>query len=880
MPSYIELDKNPIIPSATAEGKIILGATVQGNLTVTNNAGDILHVGENVIEITREAIQFLVDSGSLTTGRYYKITNAASQSFLDNNGFSWSGYGNEIQIGGTTIILQATSEKTLSKEGVGLFYVPNYENPNIPTAPPDFNYLTWDNTHRLYFYNINGRLPIGAGVTLYSNETTSSTSATLEGGLEGTTDGHVTLRLNSHNDTFFQNPDNLIGLELQYGGITGSYDGYDYISSYAVDECVIFGGRVWKNLTGNIGWREGGGYWPTNVLNLNPEDWEVVPFDEVSYTLQSHTIEYDFEHDNISYRSDGKNEVRCDWSWWDDNYGYNTIGYFPWGHYGVERVSFTNTYLHHFVNFPWQCEARDIKFEHNSLFNATTWGRESYFNRIYGAVSSNFGGNNFSTNTDIWDITLGIDADFRNIRTSEGAEIYEVTIGSNAEFYGVNMYYESEIYDIEIGTNAYFGDSTHYEWTNVYGVELGIDADLYSFTLETYSEIKDISIGVNSYITNFDLAYSSCLKRTTIATDGHISNFDIGVDSFIRQVNLSDRAYIENFTIGDSSNLQNIDLGAYAYMWNFNGGYSTDFENIRLDARAGVYNVFMGQDTAFSQIQIAPGSSLYNVNTGNSVLTSSYVTGINIQTFARINNIQLGNGSYFGDIYVGDDAYIDNVTLEGNAQMYDMNFMGASSATNILICADSDVHNFQIGVGAGFGYINVTSSADLNGFEIGQGTGFGSTTISSSASDVTISRGFNNYEATKYMAGTTGSLSWSDVNTMTPLEPYKSFHIIDTTGWDAVATDLNYYLPNGNWEGQRIELILKENGDGTLVDNAGRVHIWMDSLRDPAQRGVIGTQVPWYPFTHPTNTYQSWRYDNPKAVWIDGAWTIDNFSWD
>jgi hypothetical protein len=39
MPSYIELDKNPIIPSATAEGKVILAVTTQGNLTITNNNG-------------------------------------------------------------------------------------------------------------------------------------------------------------------------------------------------------------------------------------------------------------------------------------------------------------------------------------------------------------------------------------------------------------------------------------------------------------------------------------------------------------------------------------------------------------------------------------------------------------------------------------------------------------------------------------------------------------------------------------------------------------------------------------------------------------------------------------------------------------------------
>jgi hypothetical protein len=877
MPSYIELDKNPIIPSATAEGKVILGVTTQGNLTITNNLGDILPVGGGMVTITREEIQTLVESGSLTPGTYYKITNAASQSFLDNNGFSWSGYGNEIQIGGTIIILQATSEKTLSKEGVGLFYVPNYENPNQPTAPPDYNYLTWDNTHRLYFYDINGRLPVGAGVTLYSNETTTSTNATLEGGLEGTTDGYVTLRLNSHNDTFFQNPDNLIGLEIQYGGISGSYDGYDYTSSYTPGDCVIFGGRVWQNLSGSIGWREGGNQWPTNVLNLNPEDWQVVPFDEVSYTLQSHKIEYDFEHDNISYRSDGINEVRCDWYWWDDSYGYNTIGYFPWGHYGVKNVSFTNTYLHHFVNFPWQCTARDIKFEHDSLFNATTWGRESYFNRIYGATQSNFGGNQFSRNTDIWDITIGIDANFRNIRTSNGSEIYQITVGNNASFDSINMYNGSEIYRIEIGTDAYFGDSTHYEWTNVYGVELGIDAQMYSFTLETYSEIKDITIGVNSYIRNFDLAYSSCLKRTTLASDGYMDWFDIGVDSFIRQVNLSDRAYISYFSLGDYSNLQNIDLGAYSYMSNFIGGYSTDFENIRLDAKAYIDNVEMGKEGYFSRIQIAPASSLYDINITTAPTGSSFES-INIQTYASIYNIQMGNNTYFGDIYLGDDASISTVTLEGNTQIYDMHYMGGASTNNILISTGSYVSAFQIGVYSNFSNINVTSSANLSGFELGQGIALNNTTFSSSLSNKTISRGFNNLGTTDYMRGIQGEYYWADKDSMTRLEPNKSFHIIDTTAWDASGDILHYYLPTGNWEGQRIELILK-NGGSNLDGHAQNIRIWMDSLK---YQGFNHTEAWWMPFSYWEDydvTGNILRHDNPKAIWIDDGWVIDNGRW-
>lgn len=865
------------------EGSYNLFIDTSDNSIKAKDSDGHLHGGGglSLTELTIDGLRELVASASLTPGAFYKITGAASQSFLDANEYGYSGYGNEIQQGGTTIILQAATDATLSKKGIGLFYVPNYENPNVPTAPPDYNYLTWDNTHRIYFDNVNGTLPIGANVTLYSDVTENSTTATLEGSLEGSGSGNVTLRL-GNNDTFFEDPTNLMSLEISYGGITGYIDGYDYTSSYAPGDCVIFGGRVWQNLSGSIGYREGGNQWPTNALNLNEEDWALVPFDEVHYTLQAHTIEYEFEYDNISYRNDGINEVRCQWDWIDNSYGYNTIAYFPWGHYGVKDVSFTNTYLHHFVNFPWDAEAMDIKFGHNSLFNATTWGKGSGFYSMYGKSGANFGGNRFARNTQIWDITFDIDADFRNVRTSTNSEIYEITIGSNAAFGWIDMYYSSEIYDVEIGTESFFGDSDHYEWTNVYNIKLGIDASLSYFTLYTYSEIKDISIGNNSWIQYFTLYYSSCLKRTTLANDCYIGWFDIGVNSFIRQVNLSDRAYISSFAIGDYANLQNIDLGAYAYMQNFNGGTETDFQDIRLDARAYINNVYLGYNGGFSQIQIAPNGYIYNVNDNinPSPFTGSYISGITIEPHSYISNIEIGSNANLQNIYLGTNSSAGEFTLEEGSNISDINLIGNASFGGILICSGSEITDFQVGMDGGFGEITITGSANLSNFELGNGQGFGGETFTSSLSNVAITKAFNNYKAGELISGFTASfdpgVTWSNVNSFTQLDTSKSFQILDITDWDVETTTLNYYLPDGDWNGQTIKFFITNDNEGIYI-NPQRIKVWLNNFTVSFRLSETLNQLPWYPFQAQDGNR---RNDIPQCIWLNGKWVIDNDAWD
>ena len=137
------------------------------------------------------------------------------------------------------------------------------------------------------------------------------------------------------------------------------------------------------------------------------------------------------------------------------------------------------------------------------------------------------------------------------------------------------------------------------------------------------------------------------------------------------------------------------------------------------------------------------------------------------------------------------------------------------------------------------------------------------------------------------ITGYTGSTNNSNYQTLaTELDPTKDVVCIDTAGWDGSTSFLNYYLPESSVEGHTIEFILKTSGTGGtgLSSNANKINIWLDTLRDPSRYGSTGAAGPtgassaWHPFSRFDST-TTWRPDNPKGIWLDGYWTIDNGQW-
>jgi hypothetical protein len=106
-----------------------------------------------------------------------------------------------------------------------------------------------------------------------------------------------------------------------------------------------------------------------------------------------------------------------------------------------------------------------------------------------------------------------------------------------------------------------------------------------------------------------------------------------------------------------------------------------------------------------------------------------------------------------------------------------------------------------------------------------------------------------------------GSYEETPEGEVTELDITKDIHLIDITG---IESNSHYYLPNGLYDGQVVRLALK----GDDVASPNNVYVWVYSLRTDTGAGT--QTMDWLPFFA----------DTPRslatAVWIDGAWNIDN----
>jgi len=815
--------------------------------------------GLSLTELTRDEIDVLIASASLTPGAFYKITGVASASFYEANSISYTGYGNEIQDGGTTIILQAATDKTLSKKGIGLFYVPNYENPQVPTAPPDTNYLVWDSTSRLEFSSSFGVFDHDEYVNLYANG--SSSYSNLRANI-----GNNSITLEAPGDEevpspdFFTNPANypmsIVGDNTDaWAGIVGVYS----TASYNAGDCVIWGGRVWENLSGSVGYKTGG--WPYSQLTLNDEDWTKVPFNETNYTIVADLIEYEFELDNISYRKGANNvEVRCDGRLMLNEWGYNMIKYFPWGHYGTQNISISNSYLDAFVNYPHDAYASEIKFADYGGFNAHYWGRET---EIY-SISSDFGGHMVSLNlgyhTIINKITLGKNAEISHIYTYDNDNynnaLYKITLSNGASiddnWDNIYMYNGSYMQRLILEDNANITDINLYKESGIENSKLGTYSYIASIALNDYADFRQVELGNSSYIEYINADVSACFKRVKLGIDSYINYIGIGVNGYFKHVEMGDESSIYCNIIGDYSFFRYVNLGIH--------------------------------------------SQIYAID---QTIGNSYFENINVGIDSQIYNIELGSNSSFNDINIGLNVTLTGIILEEDAELFNINHIGSGGASDILLTNGSVISNVEIGYQGAFNQIIITGSAEvgpstLNKFKIGQeNLAFNGATITSSLSDITIDRGFNNFGANDsyggyYNNGEESVNSGNFTSTATALygaAGIQSVYAIELVPInDFSSNSAHYYLPNGTYNGQTVELVLV--GDiGNLWDsNAYGVKVWMESLRLTGgtlgdKAGSIFTNTYWFPFSQSPQSADVLRESNPRAIWIQGAWTIDNGAW-
>ena len=815
--------------------------------------------GLSLTELTRDELGQLVASASLTPGAFYKITGAASQSFLDALSIEYTGAGNEIQDGGTTIILQATTDKTLSKKGIGLFYVPNYENINVPTAAPDNNYLVWDNTHRLDFSNLNGMFDHNEYVYIHSTHNNAAT----EGNIVANTGQYsLTFVYDSYNDGFFKDPANFTGLSItgSTSGVSGSIVDYEYTSSYNTGDKVIWGGRVWTNRSGSIGHTQGS--WPNTQLTLNPQDWTKVAFNETDYTIVADLIEYEFEVDNISYRRSANNvEVRSSFKIWNDYWGYNMIKYFPWGHTNIQDISISNSYLDAFVNYPHDAYAGEIKFADYGGFNAHYWGHSTQIHNIDGDSGAHMVSLNLGYNTNISNIKLGVESRISDIYTYDNDNgtnaLNNITLGNNAEISAdadpIYMYSNSFMENLELDKNSHISDINLYPHSRITDTKLGIRSYIESIGLGNYSDFRQVEIGNGSYISYINTDVSSCFKRIKLGIDCNISGIGIGTNGYVKHIEIGDQSSIYCNLTGDNAYFQYINLGINSQIYGINqSSGSSNFEYINVGIDSNINGIQLGVDCSFNHITLGSNSNINNINAGGA--TNAYIRHIDVKNTSYFVNITMEDGSYIRRMDIGSDVEFGGINLTGGTSISD----------------------FQLATTSGVGSIDLLASSSLSNFEIGQGWGFGGMDVTSSMSYVTIGRGFSNFNANVPIAGTTGSLNWN--SSMTDLDTdSNSFFILDTTGWNASNAQLNYRLPDGDYDGQTVKFFHTNGGTDLGGTYIGNLLIW-GYLTDNADSFDSPGHYPWSPFMKSDNSGH--RVDVPTAIWIGGKWIIDNSIYD
>jgi len=359
--------------------------------------------GEPVVVNNPEDLQLAIDNNTLVPGQHYII-----------HGVNTNLYG------GTTIMLHAVATNKISSDGWGLFYNPKY----VSTVDP---YGVYSEYIQFGIFDLDYNISNGDTVTSNLGDTGTYISA----GLIIPTDGIVWSS----------------GIEYITCDRTSSDYTVSIISqptSYNVGDKVNWGGRVWENTSGNLGYSQ-------DRYTLNSGDWDLVPYNDTDYNVVLDAITYDINNDYISSRKDiNGNEVDATNLDYNNYFVDNPIKLFQWGNGNVFNNKMIDSYL--------EC----VNFRGNELAN-NTLTQISYVQSCIFETGSVFSQNILNQGSHLYSCKLssqsaGIE---RNIFTRT------TSIENNdISYYGYisdNNFDYSNIHNNIITNNAYFLESKFFE---------------------------------------------------------------------------------------------------------------------------------------------------------------------------------------------------------------------------------------------------------------------------------------------------------------------------------------------------------------------------------------------------------------------------------
>lgn len=302
-----------------------------------------------ITTVTYSQASSSLSAKTLTENGYYRITDADSANAL---------------YGGNEIILRAATSASFDKRGVGQFFNPKY---NQSVA----GYGIWSEYMFFQAYAFEGLYTINSeNVTGDGGQT-----AYIPGGLTGIQDYWQPLYMAIPTGGDWTTATSLTGswTQAKIENIT--------VPSYAIGDKVIWGGKVWENLTGAVGSA-------TDIFNLDGTNWSVVTYNNTDYDIVWDEIEYDIVNNFITMRRDRANNIvkQTYDEWFNVVDDFRAIRLFPWGNdtkvagKGLANNSIDGTSYVDLINFKG-IQARDNVFKNLSVIRGNTIERGFEFSR-------------------------------------------------------------------------------------------------------------------------------------------------------------------------------------------------------------------------------------------------------------------------------------------------------------------------------------------------------------------------------------------------------------------------------------------------------------------------------------------------------------------
>ena len=419
----------------------------------------------------------------------------------------------------------------------------------------------------------------------------------------------------------------------------GSMSVWDPSENYATDDLVIYGGKVWENLTGTAGTTD------TYPLTLDNTNWLL----QEDYTNTDHYVavwdqielgfaegEYCINSRYDSYRNNYVRVGQLDSG--NDRWfycGINPIQVFGWGNDNIN-----------------DCDIKDSYFNCLNIIGTTT---------IYGVKMSNY---SFMFFTSFKDSTI----EALNFENESGC--FSLNL-DNSTFKNCNLDNNSTISG-EFNSNSTieninFSNNSSLDNLNFY------ESSFNNINLDNSSYINQISASA-SYFQNVNMTNESWISLVELTVGG------VG-SSTIERLDLSNRSYITNVELYNSS-MYEIKFDNYSYIQGnphidlYNNSY---FSYINLDNHSRIsQNIGLTGGSYFKRIDMTNRSRIEGP--------------IDFQNSSRIEKIDATNDSYINTLYFNGNSYVEDLNMN-NATFENINLNDSQGGPSSIISTSLDRSN-------------------------------------------------------------------------------------------------------------------------------------------------------------------------------------------